>query len=279
MTERICAYVNSVLNWFQTTGGAIGAKLLFALLILVVGGFAIHLLSMALKKVLAKSRLGQQSLIAKFIVSVAVKTAWAFLLVIVLGKLGVDVGPLIAGLGVTGFIIGFAFQESLGSLAAGLMIALNQPFKVGDYVQVVGHEGKVATLDMMAVVLATADNRRITIPNKQAWGSPIVNYSAQDKRRVDVSIGISYGSDIALARKTALEAIASIPGVLADPAPMAEIAALNESAVAMTVRVWAKTPDYWDVFFAGNRLVKESFDKAGIVIPFPQLDVHVVSKA
>ena len=278
MKEQVVAYADPVIVWLQTTGVVIGLKILFALAILAVGGIVIQLMSAALKKALGKTKLGQKSLIAKFIVSVIVKTAWAFLLVIALGKLGVDVGPLIAGLGVTGFILGFAFQESLGSLAAGLMIALNQPFKVGDYVQVAGLEGTIMTLDMMAVVLATGDNRRITIPNKQAWGSPIINYSAQDKRRVDVIVGIAYGADIALARKTAIETITSIPGVLADPAPMAEVLRLDDSAVTLTVRVWAKTADYWNVFFAGNRLVKEAFDKAGVTIPFPQLDVHLINK-
>lgn len=278
MKEQVVAYADPVIVWLQTTGVVIGLKILFALAILAVGGLVIQLMSTALKKALSKTKLGQKSLIAKFIVSVIVKTAWAFLLVIALGKLGVDVGPLIAGLGVTGFILGFAFQESLGSLAAGLMIALNQPFKVGDYVQVAGHEGTILTLDMMAVVLATGDNRRITIPNKQAWGSPIINYSAQDKRRVDVIVGIAYGADIALARKTAIETITSIPGVLADPVPMAEVLRLDDSAVTLTVRVWTKTADYWNVFFAGNRLVKEAFDKAGVAIPFPQLDVHLINK-
>ena len=279
MNEQVVAYADPIVTWLKTTGLVLGMRVAFALAILLAGGLLIQLMSAALKKTLGKTKLGQQSLIAKFIVSVAVKGAWAFLLVIFLGKLGVNVGPLIAGLGVTGFVLGFAFQESLGSLAAGLMIALNQPFKVGDYVRVAEYEGAIVTLDMMAVVLATADNRRITIPNKQAWGSPIVNYSAQDKRRVDIAVGIAYGADIALARKTAVETITAIPGVLLEPAPMAEVRSLNDSSVALTIRAWVKTSDYWNVFFAGNRLVKEAFNKAGVEIPFPRLDVRVVSRA
>ncbi len=279
MTEEVVVYANPLIVWLQTRGMDIGLRVLCALLILVAGGLAIRILSAALRKVLTKSRLGRQSLIAKFIVSVVVKTGWAFLAVIVLGKLGVDVGPLIAGLGVTGFVLGFAFQESLGSFAAGLMIAFNQPFKVGDYVLVAGHEGTVRALDMMAVVLTTGDNRRITIPNRQAWGSPIVNYSAQDRRRVEIVVGIAYGADVALARKTALETLSSIEGVLADPAPMAEVKSLDAGAVTLTLRAWAKTADFWSVFFAGNRLVKEAFEKAGVAIPFPQLDVHIRDRA
>ena len=193
-----------------------------------------------------------------------------------LEKVGVDVGPIIAGLGVTGFILGFAFQESLGSLAAGLMIAINKPFKVGDFVSVAGLDGSITALDIMAVTLATPDNRKITIPNKSAWGQPIINFSALDKRRVDIAIGIAYGADISLAKKTALEAISAVPGVLADPAPMAEVKSLDDSAVALTVRAWSATADYWNVYFAGIQGVKEAFDRAGVAIPFPQLDVHMV---
>lgn len=246
----------------------------FAALILVAGSIAIKVLSGLLRKAITRAD-GKHALAVRFAVSAAEKVGWAFLIVMVLEKLGVDVGPIIAGLGVTGFIVGFACQESLASLAAGLMIAINEPFKVGDYVVVAGFEGSIVALDMMAVTLSTPDNRKITIPNKSAWGQPIVNFSALDKRRVDMAVGIAYGADIALAKKTALDAILSIPGVLADPAPMAEVKSLDDSAVALTVRAWARTPDYWKVYFAGIQAVKESFDRAGVEIPFRQLDVNI----
>ena len=245
-----------------------------AALILCVGAFAIRLMAKALAKFVEKPE-GRHALAAKFLTSVAVKVAWAFLVVTVLSKLGVDVGPIIAGLGVTGFILGFAFQESLGSLASGLMIAINQPFKVGDFVNVSGNEGTITALDMMAVTLATPDNRKITIPNKAAWGQPIINYSALDKRRVEIIVGIAYGANIALAKSTALETIKSIPGVLPDPAPMAEVKSLDDSAVTLTVRGWVQTPDFWKVYFAGVQSIKEAFDKVGIEIPFRQMDLYI----
>ena len=276
MKQQASETASAIVNWLQTTGVDYGFRILAAVIILSVGAIVISLAAKALAKMLEKTRLGEKSLVAKFLVSVAVKVAWAFLIVVALGKLGVDVGPIIAGLGVTGFIIGFAFQESLGSLAAGLMIAINKPFKVGDFVSVAGLDGSITALDMMAVTLATGDNRKITIPNKQAWGAPIINFSALDKRRVDLAVGIAYGADISLAKKTALETISAVPGVLADPAPMAEVTSLNDSAVALTVRAWSKTADYWKVYFAGIQGVKEAFDRAGVAIPFPQLDVHVV---
>lgn len=277
MTEELTNQAHTLVAWLQTRGVDFALRVLAALAIVAVGALAIHLLSRGLEKVLAKSKLHEKSLVVKFVVSVVEKTAWAFVAVIALGKLGVDVGPLIAGLGVTGFVLGFAFQESLGSLAAGLMIAVAHPFKVGDYVAVAGFEGTVLELDMMAIVLSTGDNRKVTIPNKQAWGAPIVNYSAMKTRRVDITVGIAYGADIALARETAIKVMAAIPEVLAEPVPMAEVKSLDDSAVTLTVRGWVKNADYWTVYFAGTRLVKEAFDKAGVAIPFPQIDVHMCS--
>ena len=247
-----------------------------ALVMLCAGAFAIKLLSKALGRAFTRVD-GRHALAARFLTSVAEKVAWAFLVVAVLSRLGVDVGPIVAGLGVTGFILGFAFQESLGSLASGLMIAVNQPFKVGDYVVVAGHEGKVTQLDMMAITLATPDNRKITIPNKSAWGQPIVNFSALELRRVDIAVGVDYGTDLALAKRIALGVISSTPGVLADPAPMAEVKTLDESSVALTVRGWAKNADYWKVYFAAVPALKDAFDGAGIRIPFRQLDVNIKS--
>ena len=276
MNTQVTESASEFVKWLQTAGAEYGLRIVAALVILLAGAVAIKIAGKALGKLLEKTRLGDKSLVAKFLVSVAVKVAWAFLLVIVLDKLGVDVAPIIAGLGVTGFVIGFACQESLGSFAAGLMIAFNKPFKVGDFVSVAGFDGSITALDMMAVTLATPDNRKITIPNKSAWGQPIVNFTALDKRRVDISIGIAYGADISLAKKTALGALAAVPGVLADPAPMAEVKSLDDSAIALTVRAWAKTADYWTVYFAGIQGVKEAFDRAGVAIPFPQVDVHMV---
>ena len=247
----------------------------FALAILVAGYFAIKYGSYLLHKALTKAEEGRHALVVRFVTSVAEKVAWAFVAVMALEKLGVDVGPIIAGLGVTGFILGFAFQESLGSLASGLMIAINQPFKVGDFVSVAGNDGTITALDMMAVTLATPDNRKITIPNKAAWGQPIVNFSALDKRRVEIIVGIAYGSDISLAKRTALETVKSVPGVLADPAPMAEVKSLDDSSVTLVVRCWTKNSDFWKVYFAGIQGVKEAFDKAGVEIPFRQMDVNI----
>ena len=273
-------FVEQAWAWVMDKGVEFLANILMAILILLVGGLIIKCVTALVRKALRKTK-RVNALLETFLCSAVSKTGWIFLAVIALGRIGVDVGPLIAGLGVTGFIFGFAFKDTLGNFASGIMIALNQPFKVGDYVIVAGVEGAVRELNMMATVIATGDNKKIVVPNSSVWGGPVTNFSAHDTRRVDLSVGIAYGTDIALAKKTAVEALAALVGatgeklVKEDPAPMAEISSFGESAVVLTVRGWCATADYWGVYFAGNQALKAAFDKAGIAIPFPQMDVHV----
>ena len=284
MTNQVTNVVQSVpvvggdlapaASWLSEHGMEMLGRCAAALVILILGGIVVKLATMAFHKTLQKSK-RVNPLLEKFLASVASKTGWAVVLMLVLGKLGVDVGPLVAGLGVTGFIVGFACQESLSNLAAGIMIALNQPFKVGDYIVAGGVEGSVLELNMMAAVLATADNKRVTVPNKSVWGGPITNFSALGKRRVDTVVGIAYGSDIEKAVRIAREAVMQVPGVLEDPAPAVAVAALDASAVTLNVRPWANCADYWAVYSGVQRAVKEAFDKNGVHIPYQQIDVHV----
>jgi small conductance mechanosensitive channel len=175
---------------------------------------------------------------------------------------------------VTGFIIGFAFQESLGNLASGMMIALNEPFRVGDYVEVGGNSGTVKDMNMMATTLSTPDNKKVVVPNKNVWGSPITNYTALETRRVDLTAGISYGADINKAKEVILGVLKDQAAVLDDPAPTVEVIEMADSSVNLVVRPWCKTADYWSVVFSVNHAIKEALDEAGIEIPFPQMDVH-----
>jgi len=266
--------VTVVLRWFAENGLSFLVNFLVSMLLLLLGSHAIRLLTKATHKALHKT--GRvNALLQNFVCSVVNKTAWGLLLMIVIQRLGVNIAPLIAGLGVTGFILGFAFQESLGNLAAGMMLAINQPFGVGDYVSVGGIEGTVQELNMMAATLATADNKKVMVPNKVIWGSPITNYSATDKRRLEIATGIAYGADIAKAKRIALEVLRADPRVLADPAPLAEVISLGDSSVNLVLRPWTKPTDYWPTFFALNQAVKEAFDKNGVEIPFPQMDLHL----
>ena len=265
---------NQIVTWLSEKGISFAINVVVSIVILAVGWFVIGLVKKAVAKALQKG-VKQNTLLTNFVTSVVSKTLWAFLIVTVLGRLGVNVGPLIAGLGVTGFILGFAFQESLGNLASGLMIALNAPFKVGDYVVISGLEGTVLEVNMMATVLATGDNKKIVVPNKSAWGAPITNFSAMATRRVDLTMGIGYDNDITRAIKVALETLAKVPGVLAEPAPSVSVASLGDNEIMLNVRPWAKNADYWQVYSDGYRAMVKAFADNGFDIPFPQLDVHL----
>ena len=262
------------LQWITDKGLSFAVNVIASLVILVLGALAIKLIVAAVGKAVEKGK-AKNSLLGNFVRNATSKVCWAILIVVILGKLGVNVGPIIAGLGVTGFILGFAFQESLGNLASGLMIAINAPFKLGDYVIVAGLEGVVTKVDMMATELATADNKKIVIPNKSAWGGPITNFSALGRRRVDIQIGIDYGCDIAKAIRIALETLPTVPGVLTDPAPAVSVAKLDDSEVTLNIRPWADGANYWSVFSDTQVAVMAAFEKNGINIPFPQLTVHM----
>ena len=266
-----------IVTWISEKGVDFAINVISAALIFLVGWLVIRLIGAAVLRALTRNG-KKKTLFTSFVSSVVMKICWAILLVMVLGRLGVDVAPLIAGFGVTGFILGFAFQESLGNLASGMMIAINEPFKVGDVVDAAGHTGAIVEVNMMATVMATADNKRIVLPNKSVWGGPIVNYSALDKRRVDLQVGIAYGENVERAISVIRETVAKVPGVLAEPAPAVAVAGLDESQVTMNVRPWSKTGDYWAVYSGVLQAVKEELDRAGIEIPFPQVMVHTAAK-
>ena len=265
-----------VTTWVTEKGLDFAVSLVIACAILLVGWLVIKLVDSVVRKALMRGK-AKQTLFVNFACSVVSKACWAVLLIMVAGRLGVNVAPLIAGLGVTGFILGFAFQETLGNFASGMMIAINEPFKVGDFVDAAGHSGTILEVNMMATVMKTPDNKRIVIPNKSVWGGPIVNYNTLGLRRVDLQVGVDYGEDVTKAVGIIREAVAAVPGVLQDPAPVVAVASLNDSAVQINVRPWAKSGDYWSVAAATLVAVKDELTKAGVKIPFPQIEVHTAS--
>lgn len=264
---------SQVMTWVTEKGLDFAVNILAAALILVVGWLVIKLIDALVRKALMRGK-AKQTLFINFACSVVTKVCWAVLLIMVAGRLGVNVAPLIAGLGATGFIIGFACQESLGNLASGMMIAINEPFKVGDVVDAAGHTGCILEVNMMATVMKTADGKRIVIPNKSVWGGPIVNYNTLGLRRVDLQVGIDYGEDVSKAIDVIRETVSRIPGVLSEPALGVAVASLNDSAVQINVRPWVKSADYWPVASATLTEVKEALFSAGVKIPFPQIEVH-----
>lgn len=243
------------------------------LAILGIAWIFIRVTRVGLKRYFKKSdRLND--ILERLLLSVYSKAMWLIAFMVALPELGVDVGPLIAGAGVGGFIIGFAFQESLGNFAAGLMISMNQPFQVGDFVEAGGTSGAIRNINFMSTTMLTGDNKRVVVPNSKIWGDNITNYSAMDTRRIDMTVGIGYSSHIGKAIEVIQSVINENQQVLRDPAPLIEVSELADSSVVLAVRPWVNTPDYWSTYFSLNRAFKESLDRAGIEIPFPQLDVH-----
>jgi len=271
--EKELAYIDKVKEWVAVNGATFLVDVVVVLIILIVGKIVIKALCKSISVSIKKSgRISE--LLESFIVNVTSKVLWVIVFMIAAQRLGLEIGPLIAGLGVTGFIVGFACQESLANLAAGIMIAINQPFQVGDLVELAGVTGFVDETNMMATTLHTPDNKKVVAPNSSVWGSTITNYSALDTRRVDLVMGISYSSDINQAKDVIHAALAKHERVLNDPEPTVEVVEMADSSVNLVVRPWCKTDDYWDVYFGVNHAAKEALDQAGIEIPFPQMDVH-----
>jgi small conductance mechanosensitive channel len=266
--------INSVQTWFNEGALDMLLDVLGIVAILVVGKIAIMLITRILRKVFNRSR-KINDLMARFLVKVVATIGWIMVLLVIIGRLGVDLAPIIAGLGITGFILGFAFQETIGNLLAGVMIILNSPFRIGDYVDVGSLSGTVREMDMMCVTLSTPDNKRVILANKLVWGNAIVNYSYTDNRRVEMGVSIAYGSDIAKAKQVIKEILDGYAEVLLDPAPTIEVNKLNNSSVDFVVRPWTKPADYWAVYFRFQQDVLERFKQAGIAIPFQQVDVYV----
>lgn len=203
---------------------------------------------------------------------------WLFILagiIVVLASIDVDITPLFALIGGASFILAFAFQDTLGNLASGLMIMINQPFDEGDYIEVGGVGGTVRNVSMVGTTVATPDNRVIVVPNKNVWGNVIVNASASETRRVDLVFSASYEDPIQEVLAVLNEQVAGHPRVLADPPPDIRPNELGASAVNYVCRPWVNADDYWDVKCELTQSVKEAFDARGLTMPFPQQEVHV----
>lgn len=196
-------------------------------------------------------------------------------LLFVLAALGVNVTPLFAMIGGASFILAFAFQDTLGNLASGLMIMINRPFDEGDYVLVGGVGGTVRSVSIVATTVTTPDNQVIVIPNKNVWGNVITNVTASDTRRVDLVFGISYDDSIKDAERVMTEVVQGHPLVLKDPEPTIRVHELGASSVNFVCRPWTRTTDYWAVYWDLTHQMKEAFAQAGISIPYPQQDVHI----
>lgn len=213
--------------------------------------------------------------LGNFVASTVKWVVLAMVLVAILGIFGIQATSLVAIMGAASLAIGLALQGTLSDLAAGVMLVVFRPYKLGNFVDIGGTSGTVKDLTLFTTELATGDNIQIIIPNGKAWGAVITNYSANPTRRVDLTFGIDYGDDIDLAMEIILKLANADARVLSDPEPWVRVTNLGDSSVDITTRLWCASADYWELKFAMTKAVKEAFDKGGISIPYPhQVEVR-----
>ncbi|WP_035387153.1 mechanosensitive ion channel family protein [Ferrimonas senticii] len=250
-----------------------GTKLLLAVVIFIIGRWAAGLLANLSRKLMNKRKL--DSTVVGFIGNIVYALVLVVTLIAVLGQLGVQTASLVAVVGAAGLAVGLALQGSLSNFASGVLLVAFRPARAGDYIEAAGVAGTVEEINIFSTTLVTPDNKRITCPNSAIMNGVIVNYSAKDTRRVDLTIGVSYDSDLATVKEVLAKVVAANELVLKDPEVTIEVGALGASSVDFVVRPWCRSGDYWTVFFGLQAAIKLELDKAGIVIPYPQMDLHV----
>jgi len=248
-------------------------SIVYAIIILAVGFWGAKMVARLVKGLMERRDLDQalcgfvSNLINALVVTIAVIAA--------LNQLGIQTTSLVAIVGAAGLAIGFALKDSLGNLAAGIMILLFKQFKAGDLIEAAGVLGVVESLDIFSTQLKTGDNKTIFVPNGKLVGDNIINYSTKPTRRVDLVIGVSYDADLSHVKSVLVDVLAKDDRVLKDPEPTIGVLELADNSVNFAVRPWVSAADYWGVYFDVHAAVKNRFDAEGIGIPYPQRDVHL----
>ncbi|MHA7837223.1 MAG: mechanosensitive ion channel family protein [bacterium] len=251
-----------------------GISVVGAIVLLIVGRIAAGWIRRSVTKALTRANV--DSSLVPFFSSMIYYVVIGVVLIAVLNLFGIETTSLIAVLGAAGLAVGLALQGTLSNFAAGVMLLIFRPIRVGDYVEVAGQGGTVAEISIFSTLLNTPDNVRITIPNAQVYGDTVKNYSFNDTRRVDLVMGIAYGDDIGKAIEIIERVVTSDERTLRDPEPTIAVNELADSSVNLVVRPWCNKADYWPLRFDLTRALKEELEAGGCHIPFPQRDVHVI---
>lgn len=264
--------MNKLIEW----GSTFGIKLIAAIAILIIGRIIAKSIRKLIVKVMDKKKVDKT--ISSFISSLAFSVLWVFVILAALSQVGIQTTSFMVVIGAAGLAIGLALQGSLSNFAAGFLIILFRPFKVGDYVKAGGVSGSICKISIFTTDFTTPDNKKIIVPNSQIMNGTITNYSAEKTRRVDLKFGVGYDADIQKVKEILNLIISEHELVLKDPEPFVRVGELADSSINFVVRVWTKTEDYWGVFFDLTEHVKNEFDKARINIPYPQMDVHLIKE-
>ena len=258
---------NMAMTWFLSNQHLI-LQMLFnigsAVLVLLIGNWIVKKIALYIGILLKKRKFDQT--VVEFIESMLRYVMLTMVIIAALGRLGVETTSVVAIIGAAGLAIGLALQGSLSNLAAGVLIVTFRPFKSGDFVEVGGVSGAVASIQFFSTVLTTPDNKMVVVPNGTVISTPITNYSHHDTRRVDYVVGVSYSSDLQKTKQALMRAVCADPRVLKDPEPVVGVQALADSSVNFVVRPWVKTDDYWGVYFELLQAIKEELEDRKSVV-------------
>lgn len=265
--------MENMLNKLYEYAVTYGLSLLAAILIFIIGKWVARAISRIIERLMLKANV--EKTLASFVKHIAYAILLVFVAIAALNKLGIQTTSFVAIIGAAGLAVGLALQGSLANFAAGVMLIIFKPFKVGDFIEAGGTLGTVVEIQIFNTILDHFDNRRIVVPNSKVTGDNITNFSAIDKRRVDLVFGISYGDDMKKAKEALLGVVKNDSRVLKDPAPVVAVSELADSSVNIVYRPYVRPSDYWAVYFDTLEKGKEALEKNGITIPFPQRDIHM----
>jgi small conductance mechanosensitive channel len=265
--------MEDILKQLQAVVAEYGLQVIGALATIIIGIWIAKMLAKYVGKLLRKREVDKT--LTKFLVSLIRIGLITFVIISAASQVGIQTASFVAVIGAAGLAIGFALQGSLSNLAAGVMLIIFKPVKVGDYIEGGGATGTVESVGIFVTTLVTVDNKVVYIPNSTLTGGNITNFTAKDKRRVDMVFGISYTDDIDKARKAINEVINANSKILKEPKADVLVSELGDSSVKFNVRPWVNTSDFWDVYFGVTEQIKKKFDEQNISIPFPQRDVHI----
>ena len=273
VNELIGFDVAGLITQAQTLGVDFGVRIIVAILIFYIGRMIARSLSKGVRKVMVAREVDK--ILETFVSNLVY---WALLIVVIIAaidRLGIETTSLIAVMGAAGLAVGLALQGSLSNFAAGVLIVIFRPYRVGDFVDAAGVSGSVEQVQILTTILKTPDNKQIIVPNSAIMSSIITNFSANETRRVDLTIGVSYDDDLDKVQKTLQEIVDADDRILKDPACVIRVHELADSSVNFVVRPWVASGDYWGVYWDLTETIKKRFDQDGISFPFPQQDVHI----
>ncbi len=269
MKELLAQVLGAIANWCMTTG----IRVLIALILLFISFRIITLIGRRIERAGDNKKIDKTiARVLSYAFRVGLKVVVAVSLI---GYVGIDTSGIAALIASLGVCAGLAVNGALSNLAGGVLLILTRPFRVDDYIEAEGQSGTVEDIRITFTRLRTPDNRIVYLPNGKLSAASIINYSEKDTRRVDLSFSVAYSSDFEKAKAVALAACKAHGLVLASPEPLVRISAHGDSALTLLVRPYVKSEDYWTVYFDLTETIKSEFDKAGIEIPFPQMDVHL----